>query len=96
MARLQRVHPSDPEALYEIGRIAALSGTDLDRGEASLRRYLESTPKGDAPSLAEAHVRLAEIGEHRGDRAAARREYQTAIELDPGLAGARQALARVR
>ncbi len=96
MERLQRARPDDPLALYEIGRISALSGRDVERGEASLRRYLEHTPKGDEPSRAEAFVRLAEIEERRGDRDGARREYKTALELDPGAAGARQALARMR
>ena len=96
MERLLRARPDDPVALYEIGRIAALSGRDLDRGEASLRRYLEHSPKGDEPSRADAHVRLGEIDQRRGDRDGARREYRTALELDPGAADARQALGKLR
>ncbi|MEP6768595.1 MAG: tetratricopeptide repeat protein [Acidobacteriota bacterium] len=96
MDRLLRQRPEDAEPLYEIGRIAALSGRDLDRGEASLRHYLEHAPRGDEPSLAEAHMRMAEIEERRGTRAAARSEYAAALELDPGIAGARQALAKLR
>lgn len=96
MERLLRAHPDDPVALYEIGRISALSGRDLERGEASLRRYLEHPPKGDEPSRADTHVRLAEIEERRGDRDGARRDYRAALELDPGAAGARQALAKIR
>ena len=96
MERLLRARPDDPVALYEIGRIAALSGRDLDRGEASLKRYLEHSPKGDEPSRADAHLRLAEIDERRGDRDGARREYRAALELDPGASGARQALGKLR
>lgn len=95
MATLVRIEPGNSEALYEIGRIAALSGTELDRGEASLRRYLERAPRDDEPTLAEAHLRLAEIAERRGARGDARREYAAALEVDPGVAGARQALARM-
>ncbi|MDQ6892384.1 MAG: tetratricopeptide repeat protein [Acidobacteriota bacterium] len=94
--RLLRARPDDPVALYEIGRIAALSGRDLERGEASLKRYLEHSPRGDEPSRADTHFRLAEIGQRRGDRDGARREYRTALELDPGAAAARQALAKLR
>jgi tetratricopeptide (TPR) repeat protein len=96
MERLLRARPDDPVALYEIGRIAALSGGDLERGEASLKRYLEHSPKGDEPSRADAHARLAEIDERRGDRDGARREYRAALELDPGAAAARRALAKLR
>ena len=96
MERLLRARPDDPVALYEIGRIAAQSGRDLERGEASLKRYLEHAPKGDQPSRAAAHVRLGEIDERRGDRDGARREYRTALELDPGIEGARQALGKLR
>jgi len=96
MERLLRARPDDPVALYEIGRIAALSGRDLERGEASLRRYLEHSPKGDEPSRSDTHALLAEIDERRGDRDGARREYRMALELDPGAAAARQALAKLR
>lgn len=41
-------------ALYEIGRTSQFCHCQLDRGEAALRRYLTTKPKGDAPSLDDA------------------------------------------
>ena len=96
MERLLRARPEDPIALYEIGRIAAISGRELERGEASLKRYLDHSPRGDEPTRADAHMRLAEIAQRRGDHDGARREYRAALEADPGAAGARQALGKLR
>jgi tetratricopeptide (TPR) repeat protein len=97
LERLEKALPGETGALYETGRIAALSGKELDRGEAALRRYLEldHDPRADAPSLALAHLRLGEILEKRGDRRAAREEYDSATRLEPTLTEARQALSRL-
>ena len=68
----------------------------LERGEASLRRYLEHTPKETSRHARRRTSGSAEIEERRGDRDGARREYKSALEIDPGAAGARQALAKMR
>lgn len=95
--RLLRAHPQEAAGLYELGRIATLSGRDLDLGEESLRRYLvEHEPRDPEPSRALAHDRLGDIARKRGDRAAALREYAAALRLDPGLLDAREALAGLR
>ena len=49
-------------------------------------------PAAGEPSLAWAHYRLGLIYSHREDHAAARREYQAALELDPKHEQAKQAL----
>jgi Tfp pilus assembly protein PilF len=74
--------------------VAASSGLRLDRGEEHQKRYLEHSPAGDEPSLASAHLQLGLIYERKKDRALARREYAAALELDPTLTQARQALLR--
>ncbi len=86
---------SQMEALYEIGRLAAASGRRLDRGEEALKTYLGRSATGpEEPSLASAHHRLGAVYEKKKDRAQARREYAAALELDPMLTEARQALAK--
>ncbi len=40
----QRRHPSDPQSLYQVGRLAAATGQQLDRGEEALRRSLAAPP----------------------------------------------------
>jgi tetratricopeptide (TPR) repeat protein len=94
--RLQKTVPGNMWVHYGVGRLAAESGQQLDRGEAALKRYLGYTPKpGEAP-IANAHWRLGTIYEKRGQTDAARREYQTAVSLDPKLTGAKDALAKLK
>jgi tetratricopeptide (TPR) repeat protein len=83
-------------ALYEIGRTALFSGRELDRGEASLRRYLTTTPRVDEPSIALAHLQLGLLLERKGDRVAALREVEVAMKLDSSVDGGQAALNRLK
>jgi len=89
--------PESMAARYSVGRTAAESGMQLERGEQALRQYLGGyVPKPTEPSLAAAHWRLGMIHEKRGQRDAARTEFQTAVSLDPKLRGAADALAKLK
>ena len=94
--RLQKARPELPVVRYAVGRAAAESGERLDQGEASLREYLQHTPKPNEPSLAAAHWRLGMIAEKRGNITAAREEYLTAATMDPKLRQAKEALSRLK
>jgi tetratricopeptide (TPR) repeat protein len=94
--KLEHLRPELPIVRYAIGRAAAESGEQLDRGEAALRKYLEYSPRPNEPSIAAAHWRLGMIAEHRGDIPAARQAYETAAKMDPNLKQAKDALARVK
>ncbi|CAN5622389.1 hypothetical protein BH23GEM9_BH23GEM9_26890 [soil metagenome] len=83
-------------ALYLVGRLSAVSGIELERGERALRRYLQSTPQPGEPSHAAARTRIGDILQHRGDMAGARREYEAALRLDPEFQPAKDALRRLR
>ena len=96
VGRLRARRPDDPRGGYYVGRFAAMSGQRLDEGEQGLRRYLGHTPGPTEPSHAAAHWRLGMIAEHRRDAAAARREYEEALRLDPALEGAKQSLKKLR
>ena len=87
--------PNAWDALYQVGRTAALSGQRLDRGAAALKRYLGHTPDQDSPPIANAHYRLGMIYEKQGNKPAARAEYQAALKLDPKLDDAREALKKL-
>lgn len=87
--------PDAWDALYQVGRTAALSGQRLDRGAAALQRYLGHTPAPEEPPLANAHYRLGMILERQGNRAGARAEYEAALRLDPSLKDARAALDKL-
>jgi tetratricopeptide (TPR) repeat protein len=94
--RLEHAASGETRALYETGRLAALSGRELERGEAALRRYLEREHQSDEAPAEMAHFHLGEILEKRGDKRRAREEYAAALQIDPLLTEARQALARLR
>jgi tetratricopeptide (TPR) repeat protein len=79
--RLARL-PDEPTSLYNLGRLAAVSGQHLPRGEAAMRRFLTLTP-ADPARQSNAHYRLGTIKEKMGDTQAAAAEYQAAIDLYP-------------
>lgn len=94
--RLERLDPSRATVRYAIGRAAAESGEQLDRGEVALRSYLQHAPQPNEPSLAAAHWRLGMIAEKRGDAAGARQAYEAATRADPQFRAAKDALARIK
>ncbi len=89
-------HPDEPTAWYQLGKTAAMSGQRLDAGEAALRKYLTVPPARGSPSPAGAHYRLGMIAERRGNSAAAKSEYETAVSLEPKLEDAKKALAKLK
>jgi tetratricopeptide (TPR) repeat protein len=88
--------PDSYVILYSFGRTAAQTGQHLDRGEQTLRRCLELTPGKNEPGHTAVHWRLGNIAEKRGNPAAARTEYETALKLDPAFAQAKESLAKLK
>jgi tetratricopeptide (TPR) repeat protein len=92
-----KVSPDDYAALYQVGKLAAMSGQNLDRGLAALRRTLE-LPVPTAPNTpprAAAHWRLGNILEKKNDAAGARAAYEAALQLDPQFTSAADALKKL-
>lgn len=89
-----RSNTDDFLALYQIGRIAAVSGQDLERGRAALQRCLcLAPPVGDGmPTLASAHHRLGNILEKLGDASGAQHHYATALRLLPDFRSEKETL----
>jgi tetratricopeptide (TPR) repeat protein len=89
--------PDDVTALYQTGRIAALSGQFLDRGLASLRLCLAHTPSPEegAPTAAEVNLRIGNILEERGDKDGARVAYIKALAANPKFTPAYDALKKL-
>ena len=92
--RLARV-PDDTVGLYQLGRIAAVSGQRLSVGETALRRFLAMLGVRDTLSRANGHYRLGMIRERMGDTTAARAEYRRATELNPAHEPAASALKKL-
>jgi tetratricopeptide (TPR) repeat protein len=92
--RLAR-HPDESASLYNLGRLSAVSGQHLARGEAVLRRFLALTT-ADPVRESNAHYRLGMIKEKMGDAHAAAAEYQAAIDLYPRHEPAAAALKKIQ
>lgn len=92
--RLLKRLPDDGGVHFYIGRAAAMSGQQLDRGEASLKRWIARPPK-DARliTVAGAHHRLGQIHAKNGRLDAARGEYEAALRINPKHDEAKKALA---
>ena len=80
-----RGKPDDFLALYNIGRCAAVSGRQLDRGIAALRKCLRlQPPPGEGmPRRVNVIYRLGDLFAKKGDAAAARIEYEFGRRTDP-------------
>jgi tetratricopeptide (TPR) repeat protein len=78
-----KTNPEDYTALFQTGRLAAITGERLDRGLAVLRQCLTMTPPEGQPSLAAAHWRIGNILEKQGDKAGARAAYEASLKVDP-------------
>ena len=91
-----RIDPGYMAAYYHLGRTAALADSNLDRGEQSLKKYLDYTPKRNEPTLAWAHYQLGNLYEAAGRKAEAEQSFKAALALDPSLKEASQALKRAR
>jgi tetratricopeptide (TPR) repeat protein len=90
---MAKADPPNWDALYQIGKTAALSGQRLDRAEECLKRYLGHLPGPESAPLANAQFRLGQVHQKKGNKAAARAAYQEALRLDPRLEDAKKALA---
>lgn len=86
-----RENPADADALYQVGRLAALSGERLDRGLSALRECA----KLDGGNTARTHTRIGNILEKQGDRPGAKVAYEAAIALDPQFAQAVESLRKL-
>ena len=89
-----RENPDDFLALYQVGRCAAVSGQQLDRGLRALRRCLELPPPvGDGlPASANVHYRIANILEKMGDPRGAQEEYAAALRSNADFRPEKMAL----
>lgn len=99
LAVLEELHRRTPEnkvAVYQIGRVAAISGRKLEGGAAALADYLAYTPRPGEPPLWAAHWRLGQILEKQGSIEEARAHYTQALALNASCEDARQAIERLK
>lgn len=89
--------PSDPRALFYRAVGLILKNEKHEESERLLREYLRRAPKRTGyPRYAAAHDWLGQLYENQGDKEAAAKEYEAALQLDPKNKGARESLKQLR
>jgi tetratricopeptide (TPR) repeat protein len=89
---LLKSHPDQVASYFHLGRIAVMSGKNLDKGEEYLKKYLQTEPSDERPSFAFAHLLLGHIYKMQEKKDLAKGEYEKALELDPDFEQAKKAL----
>jgi len=91
-----RQSPDDFMALYHVGRCAALSGEQVERGIAALERCLDlRAPEGEGnPRREDVRYRLANLLEKKGDYVRAKAEYESSRRENPDFRPAKVALKK--
>lgn len=87
--------PDNYLALFQIGRLAAMSGERVDRGIETLRKALALSPTPGAAGHDAAQWRLGMLLEKKGDKAAARAAYETSLKLNPKFQPAADSLKKL-
>lgn len=88
-----RDQPGDADALFQVGRLAAQSGQQLDRGLAALR---ELAAHPDRKTDARLHTFIGNILEKQGDKPGAISAYEAALAGDPKFTRAIEALRKLK
>jgi tetratricopeptide (TPR) repeat protein len=88
--------PNDAFALYQLGRLSLLSGEEMEKGLAFFDRFLSLDAPKDGPTHADARWRKGLLLEKLGRTPAAIAEYREALKAQPGHAGAKKELERLK
>ncbi|MEO9884677.1 MAG: tetratricopeptide repeat protein [Balneola sp.] len=83
-------------AHYQIGRLAAVSGTRLEMGEESIKLFNSKTELFNEATLAWGYFRLGTIQEHNKEIESAKSSYQLALKMDKDHEEAKKALQRLK
>lgn len=88
--------PLRADAWYQLGRSSALSGQQADRGLEAFDHFLKMKRWPGDPSEAAAWWRIGQIHQAAGELDAARTAFKRALELNPDLQQASEALKQVQ
>ena len=88
--------PDNYIVLMLYGRVAILSGQNLDPALVGLKKCLNLTPPPNVPSPAFVHWRIGNVLEKKGDKVAARAAYEASLQADPNFSKATEALEKLK
>lgn len=89
-------NPDDALAHYQLGRLAALSGQQLDAGLVHLDRFISINETPEGMTVGAAHWRRGQLLEKLGRRDDALVAYGEAVRRQPSLQSAKDDLERLR
>ncbi len=93
----ERAAPADPRSMFYRAVGLILKNEKGEEAQRLLRGYLQKAPKRTGyPRHATAHEWLGRLLENKGEKEAAVKEYEAALQLDPRDKNAREALKRLR
>ncbi len=87
--------PDNYPALYQFGRLTALTGERVDRGMDALKKCLTLSPPPGTPGHDAAQWRLGNLWEKKGDKKAARAAYEAALAINPNFQPAIDSLKKL-
>jgi tetratricopeptide (TPR) repeat protein len=88
-------NPDFYPALAELGRLTVVSGVQLERGLTALRRCLQLEPPFGQAAHSLIHYRIGTLHLKLNDKSSARAAFTYALQLDPQLKRAADALAKL-
>jgi tetratricopeptide (TPR) repeat protein len=88
--------PDNLQPFFRSANVCLGKGIELLRAERYLRKYLSQEPEPNAQSHGRAHWRLGLVLEKEGRKSDAIAELQSAVKMEPGLAGAKEDLKRLK
>lgn len=98
LVEVEAVLQSTPDhyaALFQYGRLSALTGERIDRGMDALKKCLTFSPTPGAPGHDAANWRLGNLWEKKGDKPAARAAYEAALAINPAFQQAIDSLKKL-
>ncbi len=78
-----KTNPDDYTALYQLGRLCAMTGQRVDEGLAHLRKCLTLPVPPGQPGAAPVNWRIGNLLEKKGDKAGAKAAYEASVAIDP-------------
>jgi multicomponent Na+:H+ antiporter subunit G len=81
--RMYNKDNKEVSALLETGKISALSGQELERGENSLKKFMESSPPPEDPLLSRAAYYMGIIYMKKNEFSLAKEYLGKSLEYDP-------------
>ena len=88
-------NPQNDAVYYQLGKVALLSGVDLNQGLASFEKFCQMPHSKNSPGVEYAYWRIGMIYEKLGKSDSARLAYKKSLEISPNFENAKKALEKL-